>query len=50
MARDMGWYLKHNVLQVETGRIAAIVLSIIVPVIISEGISAWARDRVMRMK
>ena len=49
-AGGMGWYLKRNVLQVETERVAAILLSIIVLVGISEIISAWARNKVMKMK
>ena len=44
------WYLKRNVLQIETERVTAILLSILFLVLISEIISAWARDRVMRMK
>lgn len=49
-AGGMGWYLKRNVLQIETERVAAIIISIIVLVIISEAISAWARQVVMKMK
>jgi len=49
-AGGMGWYLKRNVLQIETERVAAILLSIVVLVIISEIVSAWARSRVMKMK
>ncbi|MDA7948214.1 MAG: phosphonate ABC transporter, permease protein PhnE [Hyphomicrobiaceae bacterium] len=49
-AGGMGWYLKRNVLQIETERVAAILLSIIVLVLISEGVSAWARSRVARAK
>ena len=49
-AGGMGWYLKHNVLQIETERVTAILLSILILVLISEIISAWARDRVMRLK
>ena len=48
-AGGMGWYLKRNILQIETERVAAIVLSIVILVLISEGISAWARARVMKM-
>ena len=44
------WYLKRNVLQIETERVTAILLSILFLVLISEIISAWARDRVMRTK
>ena len=47
-AGGMGWYLKRNILQIETERVAAILLSIIVLVLTSEAISAWAR--VMKMK
>lgn len=49
-AGGMGWYLKRNVLQIETQRVAAILLSIIVLVLVSEAISAWARSRVSKAK
>ena len=49
-AGGMGWYLKRNVQQIETERVAAILLSIIALVIVSEIVSAWARARVMKMK
>ncbi len=49
-AGGMGWYLKRNVLQIETERVAAILLSILVLVAISEVFSAWARNKVMKMK
>lgn len=49
-AGGMGWYLKRSVLQIETERVAAIILSIIVLVLISEILSAWARNTVMKMK
>lgn len=49
-AGGMGWYLKRNVMQIETERVAAIILSIIVLVLISEVLSAWARNFVMKMK
>lgn len=49
-AGGMGWYLKRNVLQIETNRVAAILLSIIVLVLISEAVSAWARARVAKAK
>jgi phosphonate transport system permease protein len=49
-AGGMGWYLKRNIMQIETERTAAILLSIIVLVIISEFVSAWARSRVSRAK
>ena len=47
-AGGMGWYLKRNVQQLDTERVAAILLSIVVLVVIAEFISAWARDRVMK--
>jgi phosphonate transport system permease protein len=49
-AGGMGWYLKRSVLQIETERVAAILLSIVVLVLISEAASAIARDRVMKMR
>ena len=49
-AGGMGWYLKRSVLQIESERVAAIILSIVVLVLISEVASAIARDRVMKMK
>ncbi len=49
-AGGMGWYLKRNVLQIESERVAAILLSIVVLVAISEIVSAWARNKVMQMK
>lgn len=49
-AGGMGWYLKRNVLQIETERVAAIIISIIALVIISEMVSALARHAVMKMK
>lgn len=48
-AGGMGWYLKRNVLEIETQRVAAIIISIIVMVLISEIFSAWARKVVMKM-
>lgn len=47
-AGGMGWYLRRTVQQIETTRVAAILLSIIILVIISEVTSAWARNRVGR--
>ena len=47
-AGGMGWYLKRNIMQIETHRTAAILLSIIALVVISEVISAWARDRISK--
>ncbi len=49
-AGGMGWYLKRNILQIETYRVSAILVSIIVLVLIAEGISAWARARVAKAK
>lgn len=49
-AGGMGWYLKRNVLQIETQRVAAILLSIVVLVLISEAVSAFARARVSKAK
>ncbi len=49
-AGGMGWYLKRAVMQIQTERVAAIVLSIVVLVLISEVVSVYARDRVMKMK
>jgi phosphonate transport system permease protein len=49
-AGGMGWYLKRNVQQIETERIAAILITIIILVVISEFISAWARTRVSKAK
>ncbi len=45
-AGGMGWYLRRTVQQIESNRVAAILLSIIVLVVISEITSAWARMRV----
>ncbi|MFT5505133.1 MAG: phosphonate transport system permease protein [Gammaproteobacteria bacterium] len=47
-AGGMGWYLKRNIMQIETERTAAILLSIVFLVVISEFISAWARSRVSK--
>lgn len=49
-AGGMGWYLKRNVLQIESQRVAAIMLSIVVLVLLSETVSAWARKAVMKMQ
>lgn len=49
-AGGMGWYLKRNVLQIETLRVSAILVSIIVLVLVSEAFSAWARARVAKSK
>ena len=49
-AGGMGWYLKRNIMQIETERTAAILLSIVVLVVISEFVSAWARAHVSKAK
>ena len=49
-AGGMGWYLKRNVQQIETERVAAILLSIVVLVLLSEVVSAWARAKVAKSK
>jgi len=49
-AGGMGWYLKRNVLQIETERVAAILISILILVMISETVSAWARGKAMKMQ
>ena len=49
-AGGMGWYLKRNVLQIETERVAAILISILILVMISESVSAWARGKAMKMQ
>ena len=49
-AGGMGWYLKRSVQQLETQRVAAILLSIVVLVVIAELLSAWARLRISRAK
>lgn len=46
----MGWYLKRSVQQIETERVAAILLSIVVLVVIAELLSAWARLRISRAR
>jgi hypothetical protein len=42
----MGWYLKQTVETLDNLRVSAILLSIIMLVIVSEGLSAWARKRI----
>ncbi|WP_119462844.1 phosphonate ABC transporter, permease protein PhnE [Rhodospirillaceae bacterium SYSU D60014] len=49
-AGGMGWYLKRNVQQLENERVAAILLSIVALVIVSELVSAWARHRVAKAR
>lgn len=46
----MGWYLKRSVQQIETERVAAILISIVVLVVIAELLSAWARLRISRAR
>jgi len=45
-AGGMGWYLRRTVQQVESTRVAAILFSIIILVLVSEVTSAWARNKV----
>ncbi|HEX2540258.1 MAG TPA: phosphonate ABC transporter, permease protein PhnE [Caldimonas sp.] len=47
-AGGMGWYLRESVQRVASRDVAAILLSIIVVVIISELVSAWLRTRIAR--
>jgi len=47
-AGGMGWYLRRTTQQIESTRVAAILLSIIFLVTISEVMSAWARNKVGR--
>jgi len=47
-AGGMGWYLRESVQRVASKDVAAILLSIIVVVVISELVSAWARTRIAR--
>jgi phosphonate transport system permease protein len=49
-AGGMGWYLKRNIMQIETERTAAILLSIIALVVVAEFFSAWARARIAKAK
>lgn len=49
-AGGMGWYLKQNVQQLETQKVAAILLSIVFLVLISEAVSAWARHKTAKSK
>ncbi len=42
--------MKRNVMQIETERTAAILLSIIALVVVAEIFSAWARSRIARAK
>jgi len=45
-AGGMGWYLRRTTQQIQSHRVAAILLSIVFLVVISEIISAWARNKV----
>jgi len=49
-AGGMGWYLKESVERLETLRVSAILLSIICLVVVSEVASAWARNKISKMK
>jgi phosphonate transport system permease protein len=47
-AGGMGWYLRESVQRVASKDVAAILLSIILVVIVSELVSAWLRTRISR--
>jgi phosphonate transport system permease protein len=47
-AGGMGWYLRESVQRVASRDVAAILLSIILVVIVSELLSAWMRTRISR--
>ncbi|MGH6947574.1 MAG: phosphonate ABC transporter, permease protein PhnE [Kiloniellales bacterium] len=49
-AGGMGWYLQRYVQQLESQRVAAILISIVALVVVAEVLSAWARAAVNRMK
>jgi len=49
-AGGMGWYLKEAVERLETLKVSAILLTIISLVIVSEVVSAWARNRISKMR
>jgi len=49
-AGGMGWYLKESVERLETLRVSAILLTIVCLVVVSEVASAWARNRISKMK
>ena len=42
----MGWYLKRSVQELDTARVAAILLSIIALVALAEILSVWVRNRI----
>lgn len=46
----MGWYLKRTTQQLESTRVAAILLVIIALVLIAEIGSGWLRRRISRMR
>lgn len=46
----MGWYLQRSVQEMQTTRVAAILLTIIVLVTIAEILSGWLRQRIARMR
>lgn len=46
----MGWYLKRSIQQLESERVGAIILSIIVLVLIAEFFSGWLRLQVAKAK
>lgn len=45
-AGGMGWFLKQTVEELENLKVAAIILSIIALVIVSETVSTWARNKI----
>ena len=47
-AGGMGWYLRESVQRVASKDVAAILLSIVIVVIISELLSAWLRNRIAK--
>ena len=47
-AGGMGWYLRRTVQQIQSTRVAAILISILVLVLLSEVVSAWARNKVSK--
>lgn len=47
-AGGMGWYLRESVQRVASKDVAAIILSIIVIVVVSELLSAWMRTRIAK--
>ncbi len=49
-AGGMGWYLQRYVQQLESQRVAAVLISIVLLVTVSEVVSAWARARVAQAK